>query len=88
MRRRALFVHVALIGTCCALRAQEAASDSVAIAQDVMVAAPLLVDRIIAIVDEEPILLSELEREIESYRFEAESRGRGHFGSRIVHQCR
>ncbi len=34
---------------------------------------PELVDRIVAIVDEEPILLSDLEREIESARFEAEA---------------
>ena len=34
---------------------------------------PVLVDRIVAVVDEEPILLSYLEREIESYRFEAEA---------------
>lgn len=37
---------------------------------------PQLVDRIVAIVDEEPILLSDLEREIESARFEAQSMGR------------
>lgn len=36
---------------------------------------PQLVDRIIAVVDEEPILLSDLEREIESYRFEQQASG-------------
>lgn len=38
-------------------------------------ATPQLVDRIVAIVDEEPVLLSDLEREIESYRFELQSAG-------------
>ena len=37
---------------------------------------PQLVDRIVAIVDEEPILLSDLEREIESHLFELQSMGR------------
>lgn len=37
---------------------------------------PQLVDRVVAVVDEEPILLSDLEREIESYQFEAQSMGR------------
>jgi peptidyl-prolyl cis-trans isomerase SurA len=36
---------------------------------------PRLVDRIVAIVDEEAILLSDLEREIETYQFEMESMG-------------
>jgi len=36
---------------------------------------PQLVDRIVAIVDEEPVLLSDLEREIESYVFERQSMG-------------
>lgn len=36
---------------------------------------PILVDRIIAIVDQEPILLSDLEREVESYQFEAQAQG-------------
>ena len=36
---------------------------------------PRLVDRIVAIVDEEAILLSDLEREIETYHFEMESMG-------------
>ena len=36
---------------------------------------PRLVDRIVAIVDEEAILLSDLEREIETYRFEMQSAG-------------
>src|SRR6056297_832921 len=36
---------------------------------------PQLVDRIVAVVDEEPILLSDLEREIESYLFELQSMG-------------
>jgi peptidyl-prolyl cis-trans isomerase SurA len=36
---------------------------------------PRLVDRIVAIVDEEAILLSDLEREIETYHFELESMG-------------
>jgi len=39
-------------------------------------ASPQLVDRVVAVVDEEPILLSDLEREIESYHFEAQSAGR------------
>jgi peptidyl-prolyl cis-trans isomerase SurA len=38
-------------------------------------ASPQLVDRIVAVVDEEPILLSDLEREIESYLFELQSMG-------------
>ena len=36
---------------------------------------PELVDRIVAVVDEEPILLSDLEREVESYVFELEAAG-------------
>jgi len=36
---------------------------------------PRLVDRIVAIVDEEAILLSDLEREIETYHFEMETAG-------------
>jgi len=36
---------------------------------------PRLVDRIVAIVDEEAILLSDLEREIETYHFEIQSMG-------------
>lgn len=36
---------------------------------------PRLVDRIVAIVDEEAILLSDLEREIETYRFEQQAAG-------------
>lgn len=39
------------------------------------VVSPRLVDRIVAIVDEEAILLSDLEREIETYRFEMQSSG-------------
>lgn len=39
-------------------------------------ASPILVDRIVAVVDQEPILLSDLEREVESYQFEAQSQGR------------
>ena len=37
---------------------------------------PILVDRIVAVVDQEPILLSDLEREVESYQFEAQAQGR------------
>lgn len=37
---------------------------------------PVLVDRIVAIVDEEPILQSDLQAEIETYRFEAQTFGR------------
>jgi peptidyl-prolyl cis-trans isomerase SurA len=36
---------------------------------------PQLVDRVVAMVDEEPILLSDLEREVESYKFDAEASG-------------
>lgn len=36
-------------------------------------AAPELVDRIVAMVDEEPILLSDLEREVETFKFEAQA---------------
>ena len=36
----------------------------------------VLVDRIVAIVDEEPVLLSDLQAEIETYRFEAQTFGR------------
>lgn len=42
---------------------------------------PRLVDRIVAIVDEEAILLSDLEREIETYRFEMQSAGEPITGS-------
>ncbi|HEX9641695.1 MAG TPA: peptidylprolyl isomerase [Candidatus Krumholzibacteria bacterium] len=37
---------------------------------------PVLVDRIVAIVDEEPILQSDLQAEVETYRFEAQTFGR------------
>jgi len=36
---------------------------------------PILVDRIVAIVDEEPILLSDLQAEVETYRFESQNLG-------------
>ena len=36
---------------------------------------PRLVDRVVAIVDEEAILLSDLEREIETYHFEMQTAG-------------
>lgn len=39
-------------------------------------ASPILVDRIVAVVDQEPILLSDLEREVESFQFEAQAQGR------------
>jgi len=75
MRRVSLLFHLALLAASFGLRAQQADTDSLRITPTNPATAPVLVDRIIAIVDEEPILLSELEREIESYRFEAESRG-------------
>ena len=44
-------------------------------AAEVSAADPQLVDRIVAIVDEEMILQSDLEREIEAYRYESQLRG-------------
>ncbi len=52
----------------------ESAPDSVAPPTEAG-ASPQLVDRVVAVVDEECILLSDLEREIESYRFEAQTNG-------------
>jgi peptidyl-prolyl cis-trans isomerase SurA len=39
------------------------------------ITSPVLVDRIVAIVDQEPILLSDLEREVESHEFELQAQG-------------
>jgi peptidyl-prolyl cis-trans isomerase SurA len=63
------------VGLTLGAMAQTSAPDSSITPTEPLAASPVLIDRIVAIVDEEPVLLSELEREIESYRFEAESRG-------------
>lgn len=62
MKRAALLLLLGLAAL--ALRADPVAAQG-----------PELVDRIVATVDEEAILLSDLEREVESYRFEREQMG-------------
>ena len=55
--------------------AQESAQDSTQDTGAETLVSPRLVDRIVAVVDEEAILLSDLEREIETYHFELQSAG-------------
>ncbi|MHB8079695.1 MAG: peptidylprolyl isomerase [Candidatus Krumholzibacteriia bacterium] len=53
-----------------AARAQAPAAAAPAAADSTRGAGPVLVDRVIAVVDEEPVLMSELEREIALYKLE------------------
>ncbi len=62
-----LSVPLAPAGTA---RAQEPPAAAVAPGVSALPSGPVLLDRVIAIVDEEPVLMSELEREIALYRLE------------------
>lgn len=73
---------VALLGLCLvplapadAARAQEPPAAAVAPADSALPSGPTLLDRVIAIVDEEPVLMSELEREVALYRLERAQAG-------------
>jgi len=74
--RAAAFLALAAAGAAAfplagAARAQEAPPPAAAAAAGTVTpAGPVLLDRVIAIVDEEPVLQSELEREIQLYRLE------------------
>jgi peptidyl-prolyl cis-trans isomerase SurA len=58
-----------------AARAQETPAAAVAPADSALPSGPTLLDRVIAIVDEEPVLMSELEREVALYRLERAQAG-------------
>ena len=62
---------VAVLTACCLLVCGGSVFGQEPAAQDT----PELMDRIVAIVDEEAILLSDLEREVELYRMEQEYAG-------------